>query len=114
MVGTRCGIEYGFALPIWFLSRGLVFWWWYFKFLWSRGEDGSPPETPSSENALKTKSFFSFYFFLFLINAPELNPAKTFFQDLALFSSINLSDATYKGVALCALAQLLYKSRQIH
>jgi hypothetical protein len=58
-----------------------------------KGEDGSPPETPSSENAL---IIFSFYFFLFLINALEINPAKTFFQDLALFSSINLSDTTYK------------------
>jgi hypothetical protein len=40
----------------------------------------------------------------FLINIREMNSAKTFFQDMSLFSRASPSGVIYEGVAPCALA----------
>jgi hypothetical protein len=47
---------------------------------------------------------FFFVFWYFLIKIQEMNPVKTYFQDLLLWSPISLIGVTYEGVTLCALA----------
>jgi hypothetical protein len=47
---------------------------------------------------------FFFVFWYFLIKIQEMNPVKTYFQDLLLWSPISLISVTYEGVTLCALA----------
>jgi hypothetical protein len=50
----------------------------------------------------RTHDFFSIL--AFLINIREMNSAKTFFQDMSLFSRASPSGVIYEGVAPCALA----------
>jgi hypothetical protein len=46
--------------------------------------------------------FFSSYFGPFLKNNREMNPTKTYFEELALFSRVSLFGVTYIAVTPCA------------
>jgi hypothetical protein len=52
---------------------------------------------------LPSEQGFFFLFWSFLFKIREINPIKTFFSNLVLFSRVRPVGATHEGVAPCAL-----------